>query len=1073
MKTDILAEPILVGRAQQLEELQLSLDAIMEGKGTTIFVSGEAGSGKTRIANEFLNLARDRGVTVLSGWCLSNVAVPYFPFVEAFDSYLSINEGQSKPLGSQHLGAKAWLMGADTTQAISPQAWKDQTFASVAKELLFISTGNPIILFIDDLHWADSASLSLLHYISRFISSERILILATFRSEEVNVNVEGHGHQLAETLRLMGREGLFNEIRLSGLSQADVGGIAESMLGGKVQVRLIEKLAVESHGIPLFVVESLRMLAEHKSLIQEKGEWCSSIEELGIPSKVKNVIMRRINSLNPTQRRILDAASVIGEKFDPNLVSAAISADILAVLDALNATEESTRLVHCEENCYQFDHAKTREMLYDEMPSILRNVYHLRVAEKIESASQNSKKVSVSDIAYHYTKAKNKEKSIEYSLLAGKDALAQFSNAEAIKFYSYVIDTASDASECAIEKSTALEGLGDALSASGLFEEAIKGFEKVSEIAKSDAERLRALRKAVVCCYWRGDSAHSLELAAKAEEYKMADRLEYARLCLYKGFVAGRSHGKTREALEEMNASLKVFEEEYSLSDVARALVEMSFLYPMEDQLEEALDAALRSVVLYEEIGDLRELGFAVGRLGTAFGNCGFFQEALDSYSKAIKLDDKVGDYNSEAFQFMMSGLHLEYLGDFSQAVVQSLKGLELAERTDAHYIQSLCYANLVREYARLGQAVLAVAVGKKLDNLFNEKAVLKSNKNAVFTAFSAKAFLYCLSGQWKESNEIFKKKRVRISTYESFWKETYAWVLEKQGRAAEAKSQLEDARRINQKLAGRFEHFNVKVSFMAPNNVEVGQTFDTRFDIVNISKGRGMLVSIENILLLGFKIVLFPQEYAIQKDSLNLKEKVLTPFQVASVKLKLQSIKAGTFKVIPQVIYVDSTDKKRAFTVKPISIIAKLKALDVETPTESAKSNQISNEPVELEKPLAQTSDGYEDKFEFATEVARKTFAYLVDAFSEDYMRRRIVAEKAGWRTRMEIVKDAKIPVRSVYGEGHRRLALAELERRGLVEVRIFPGERGRGGRILKVRVLYDKEPIKRHIDRRITKGT
>jgi len=74
---------------------------------------------------------------------------------------------------------------------------------------------------------------------------------------------------------------------------------------------------------------------------------------------------------------------------------------------------------------------------------------------------------------------------------------------------------------------------------------------------------------------------------------------------------------------------------------------------------------------------------------------------------------------------------------------------------------------------------------------------------------------------------------------------------------------------------------------------------------------------------------------------------------------------------------------------------------------------------------------------------------------------------------TRMEIVKDAKIPVRSVYGEGHRRLALAELERRGLVEVRIFPGERGRGGRILKVRVLYDKEPIKRHIDRRITKGT
>ena len=181
MKSKLLAEPILVGRTQELEELQVNLKAVFDGKGTTVFISGEAGSGKTRIANEFLNFARNRGVIVLSGWCLSNAAVPYFPFVEAFDSYLLTNEDQTKFQGSQQLRTTTWLTGTEIAQTMSPQTWKDKTFAAVTKELLLLSTSNPLILFIDDLQWADSASLSLLHYISRSISSERILILGNFQ----------------------------------------------------------------------------------------------------------------------------------------------------------------------------------------------------------------------------------------------------------------------------------------------------------------------------------------------------------------------------------------------------------------------------------------------------------------------------------------------------------------------------------------------------------------------------------------------------------------------------------------------------------------------------------------------------------------------------------------------------------------------------------------------------------------------------------------------------------------------------------------------------------------------------
>jgi predicted ATPase len=167
LKSGLLAEPILVGRQREIEELTSSLDSAIKGKGTTLLISGEAGRGKTRLTNEFLDIARKKQVTVLTGWCLSNTAVPYFPFVEAFESFSSDNE--TKTFGSQLLRMKTWLTEPNWTGTLekhstqSPQTWKDQTFAAVTKELLMLSTLNPTVLFIDDIHWADSASLSLLH----------------------------------------------------------------------------------------------------------------------------------------------------------------------------------------------------------------------------------------------------------------------------------------------------------------------------------------------------------------------------------------------------------------------------------------------------------------------------------------------------------------------------------------------------------------------------------------------------------------------------------------------------------------------------------------------------------------------------------------------------------------------------------------------------------------------------------------------------------------------------------------------------------------------------------------------
>jgi len=177
----MLPEPILAGRQKEIAELQQFLDSALKGKGSTVLLSGEAGSGKTRLLNEFLKNARKKKVTVLSGWCLSDAAIPYFPFIEAFDSYSLTDEDEGAP-SNQRMGLKSWLVETNQSEAnqkfaaSTPQVWKDQAFAAVTKELLFLSAKKPVILALDDIHWADSASLALLHYLARQVGSERIFI---------------------------------------------------------------------------------------------------------------------------------------------------------------------------------------------------------------------------------------------------------------------------------------------------------------------------------------------------------------------------------------------------------------------------------------------------------------------------------------------------------------------------------------------------------------------------------------------------------------------------------------------------------------------------------------------------------------------------------------------------------------------------------------------------------------------------------------------------------------------------------------------------------------------------------
>src|SRR5512136_426437 len=146
-----LAEPVLVGRELELGELLKCFDTASEGKGTTVLVSGEAGTGKTRLTAEFLKAVREKGMNTISGWCLSNAVTPYFPFVEAFKSYYSGADSDRVQREGQEINA--WLTGlkqaekSETYRNLTPQGWKDLTFEVVSKTLQSISAEKPSVLF--------------------------------------------------------------------------------------------------------------------------------------------------------------------------------------------------------------------------------------------------------------------------------------------------------------------------------------------------------------------------------------------------------------------------------------------------------------------------------------------------------------------------------------------------------------------------------------------------------------------------------------------------------------------------------------------------------------------------------------------------------------------------------------------------------------------------------------------------------------------------------------------------------------------------------------------------------------
>src|SRR5215208_539022 len=311
-------EGSLIGREAELLAIQAHIRAVVEGSGRLLAVAGEPGVGKTRISQEAMLACLDRGFVVATGRCYEpHQSVPYYPFLEALSSLYG---AAPDPVRAQIPTRWPHLMrllpdqpsGALPATGASPQEEQQRLFWAVTGFLQAISETAPVALLLDDLHWADDASLELLQHLARHTRAHRVLLLGTYRDVEV-----GRQHRLGRALRDLERERLVERIPVRRLGHEGTVRLIADRMGQDLSDEFTELMYRHTDGHPLFVQEVLRTLIERGDVYRRDGHWESrEIADIGVPESVRATIADRASRLSERAQGALREASVLGQAFD-------------------------------------------------------------------------------------------------------------------------------------------------------------------------------------------------------------------------------------------------------------------------------------------------------------------------------------------------------------------------------------------------------------------------------------------------------------------------------------------------------------------------------------------------------------------------------------------------------------------------------------------------------------------------------------------------------------------------------------------------------------------------------------
>ena len=439
----VVTSQVFVGRQPEIDTLSGLWTLAVEGSLRTALLSGEPGIGKTRLAAELARRAHADGAVVLFGRCDEDLGVPFQPFSEALNSY--VQACPTMELASQagrgagdlarlipDLGER--LLGIRPTNIGDSEEQRDRLFEAVTRLLAGASQVRPVLVVLDDLHWAARPTLLMLRHLLRHREPMRLLVLGTYRDTELD-----RAHPLSQVLADLRREPVQVErLRLRGLD-ADAVSAYVAATGGQADetgsVEFSHTLYESTEGNPFFIGEVLRHLVESGLARHENGRWVAAADfaDVGLPEGVKDVITRRLSRLSEAANRALAGASVVGATFSLAVLEhAELAGNPDELLDALEEALHAGLISETGPASYSFTHALIRQTLYGELTSTRRVRLHRRIGEAIERAPGADQHVEA--LAHHFAEAAldgQIAKAADYALAAGQKALDRLDPEEA------------------------------------------------------------------------------------------------------------------------------------------------------------------------------------------------------------------------------------------------------------------------------------------------------------------------------------------------------------------------------------------------------------------------------------------------------------------------------------------------------------------------------------------------------------------------------------------------------------------------------------------------------------------
>ncbi|HEX4363058.1 MAG TPA: AAA family ATPase [Solirubrobacteraceae bacterium] len=491
-----------MGRARELARLERALDGALDGRGELFLLTGDAGIGKTALAREFVEHASERGAAWAWGSCWDGGGAPaYWPWVQvartlvrrADMAYVRDALGAGAPWIAHLLPELADTLGAPAqpSELDSDQA-RFRLFDALATLLATVAGQRPLVIVLDDLHWADVSSLLALEFVARALPEAPLLVVAAYRDVEAHARPE-----LAASLGGLAR--VAARLPLEGLDRTDVGRLAAARaqgLGGAerdpIPAGLVTAVHDASAGNPFFVDELLQLLSAQGRLHDARA----AQQPLPLPDGVRDAIRGRLEPLAAPVLRALSAAAVIGGTFTLHTLAGVVERPQAEVLEALELPlRDGIVVATSDPGRFVFAHALVRDTLVDGLGAVRRARLHLLAAEALEVAYRDDLEPHLAEIAHHYLQASTEggaERAVDYAARAAARAVGQFANDEAARLYEQALDVASALAPDEARAWRLAQGLGEARMRAGDIEGARRALRAAAEHARrlDDAERL-------------------------------------------------------------------------------------------------------------------------------------------------------------------------------------------------------------------------------------------------------------------------------------------------------------------------------------------------------------------------------------------------------------------------------------------------------------------------------------------------------------------------------------------------------------------------------------------------------